>query len=1212
MYPTLSQSLNLAISRDKTRRQIRLVRALFAVVAVLLFTATTAKAGAFSEAGTQLNLDLNTNNEVVAIVSNGSTYTLTLFDKVTTLGGTWSGLDSANVTGNGTATLTVTAAGLAAFDTLNVTDSAVNTSVIFADSGANTYGDTFNITIDNTAGSIEFSGASLFSGNAGITARTSRNIVLNGILKTVNGDLILEANQQAIATSGEFIGISIDPGSVVEATGTGIVTVLGRGSSFASNFRSGVALSSGAVIRGGTSGTLTVNGTGGTTSGSVGVSVAFGTITSNGANVSVTGLGRGSFGTTENHGVLVSNGLISAGGTGTVTVNGTGGAAASSTNYGVFVTAPSTQAIGITSSGGNVNVTGQGGGIGTGNNNIGVHVADFGGISAGGLGTVTVVGTGGATLGSFNHGVRLGILSGGLSTSRITSSGGAVSVTGQGGGAGNGNSDIGVFVTDSAIISAGGTGSVTVTGSGGNSSGGADYGVFVSQPGSQITSGGGTVSVTGTGTANSEAVVLGSNGSITTGTTAAPILVTADSVNTSDNLSAISSTGPVTIQPRTAGTLINLGGADVLSASPLTLGLSNLDLEGIRSSNLDPFNLTIGNSTSGQLTVSANITRLFTTNLGLVSGGDVVISGAQVNTTGGTLLLDPGVSPAAVKPTRGGTDATVSTVSFGSDLSINIAGTTVDTQYTQLNVAGTVNLSGVALKLTGAFVPTTDDVFTVVSANSVTGTFTGLAEGATVVFNTRTLRINYSATSVTLTDVTAPNTDLTITKTDGATTAILGGATVYTITATNVGPNPANAATLADTFPAACTAVTWTCVGAGGGTCTASGSGDLNDTVNLPSGGSVTYTANCSISPTASGSLVNTATITAPGTVTDPNPGNNSATDTDSYVASADLGITKTDGVSSATPGGSTTYTIVASNSGPSNVAIATVADTFPPACISVSYTSVATGGAGGNSASGLGNIRDAALTLQVGSSVTYTALCTLSQTATGSLVNTATVSSATPDPVPGNNSATDSDTLVALTLPLAVNDSVLAVINTPLLIDVLDNDQPFSNFNQATINVKRPYRRGIHARREGHVQFTPRPNNTSPEAFNYTVGDANGTLSNIATVNVNFDEAPAVSAIVPGNAVTNIATRANIVVTFNEAVAVNGNWFQIACSLSGVHSAVVSGGPTGFILNPAGNFDNGETCTVTVKATQASDQDTIDPPNTMTTNFISTFTITP
>ena len=46
--------------------------------------------------------------------------------------------------------------------------------------------------------------------------------------------------------------------------------------------------------------------------------------------------------------------------------------------------------------------------------------------------------------------------------------------------------------------------------------------------------------------------------------------------------------------------------------------------------------------------------------------------------------------------------------------------------------------------------------------------------------------------------------------------------------------------------------------------------------------------------------------------------------------ASANLVITKTDGVTTATPGGSVTYTITAANAGPSNAPGATVADTFP------------------------------------------------------------------------------------------------------------------------------------------------------------------------------------------------------------------------------------------------------------------------------------------
>ena len=253
--------------------------------------------------------------------------------------------------------------------------------------------------------------------------------------------------------------------------------------------------------------------------------------------------------------------------------------------------------------------------------------------------------------------------------------------------------------------------------------------------------------------------------------------------------------------------------------------------------------------------------------------------------------------------------------------------------------------------------------------------------------------------------------DLSITKTDGVANVTAGGTTTYTITASNAGPSAVVGATVADTFPAAITAATWTCSGAGGGTCTASGSGNINAAVNLPSGASVTFIVSATISASASGTLTNTATVTAPAGVTDPTPGNNSATDIDTIAANADLSITKTDGVTTVTAGGSTTYTIVASNAGPSSVTGATVADTFP-AALTATWTCVGAGG-GTCTASGSGNI-NATVNLPVGASVIFTVSATISASATGTLSNTATVTApaGVTDPTPGNNSATDSDTI--------------------------------------------------------------------------------------------------------------------------------------------------------------------------------------------------------
>jgi uncharacterized repeat protein (TIGR01451 family) len=272
----------------------------------------------------------------------------------------------------------------------------------------------------------------------------------------------------------------------------------------------------------------------------------------------------------------------------------------------------------------------------------------------------------------------------------------------------------------------------------------------------------------------------------------------------------------------------------------------------------------------------------------------------------------------------------------------------------------------------------------------------------------------------------APNTaDLSVTKTDGVTTATPGGFVTYTITVSNAGPFPAPVATAADTFPAACTAVSTTSVAAGGATGNTAGpfAGNINDAaLNLPAGSSVTYTSTCTINPAATGSLANTATVSS--ATIDPVPANNSATDTDTLTPSADIAVTKTDGVATANPGGTVTYTIVVSNAGPSNSPGSGAADTFPAACSSVSTTSVAAGGATGNTAGPFaGNINDAALNLPSGSSVTYTSVCTLNVLAAGSLSNTATASAGAgvTDPNPANNSATDTDTINVLNADIAV-----------------------------------------------------------------------------------------------------------------------------------------------------------------------------------------------
>ena len=59
------------------------------------------------------------------------------------------------------------------------------------------------------------------------------------------------------------------------------------------------------------------------------------------------------------------------------------------------------------------------------------------------------------------------------------------------------------------------------------------------------------------------------------------------------------------------------------------------------------------------------------------------------------------------------------------------------------------------------------------------------------------------------------------------------------------------------------------------------GHGNINDTVVMPPGSKITYKARGKVNPSATGTISNTARVTPPAEVNDPNPGNNTATDSD-------------------------------------------------------------------------------------------------------------------------------------------------------------------------------------------------------------------------------------------------------------------------------------------------------------------------------------------
>jgi len=202
----------------------------------------------------------------------------------------------------------------------------------------------------------------------------------------------------------------------------------------------------------------------------------------------------------------------------------------------------------------------------------------------------------------------------------------------------------------------------------------------------------------------------------------------------------------------------------------------------------------------------------------------------------------------------------------------------VISKYLSGNTTATVNIAGFA-------VAGTAQAWRLTSSNAITRL-------ADLSFGGSSFSAVLPPQSVTLFVVrgggTPATADLSISNTDGRTTASPGQSLTYTITASNAGPAPVTGAAVVDTLPASLVGATWSCAGAAGGTCAASGTGNIGDVANLPVGGSVTYTLNANVTANPL-SLVNTASIAVPGGATDPNPANNSRTDVDILVCAGDV-----------------------------------------------------------------------------------------------------------------------------------------------------------------------------------------------------------------------------------------------------------------------------------------------------------------------------------
>jgi len=267
------------------------------------------------------------------------------------------------------------------------------------------------------------------------------------------------------------------------------------------------------------------------------------------------------------------------------------------------------------------------------------------------------------------------------------------------------------------------------------------------------------------------------------------------------------------------------------------------------------------------------------------------------------------------------------------------------------------------------------------------------------------------------TTVTA-SADVQVTKTDTPDPVTAGTGILYTITVSNAGPSTASTVVFTDTIPTGTTFASF--VPAAGWTCPTPPGPPITSIActnpSLAPGAVAVFTLGVTVDPAAANGTVITNTATASAATADPNPGNNTATATTTVgVGSADIGITKTDSPDPVSAGTDLSYTITATNAGPTNAASLSVSDTLPAGTTFVSLASPAGWSCITPAVGASGTVTCTNASFAPGNAVLTLVVQVAAATAPGTVIsNTATISSTTADPSPGNESATTTTSVLS------------------------------------------------------------------------------------------------------------------------------------------------------------------------------------------------------
>ncbi len=444
--------------------------------------------------------------------------------------------------------------------------------------------------------------------------------------------------------------------------------------------------------------------------------------------------------------------------------------------------------------------------------------------------------------------------------------------------------------------------------------------------------------------------------------------------------------------------------------------------------------------------------------------------------------------------------------------------------------------------------------------------------GATTSHDTNPLN---NTASVTIAVAAAGEADLSVTNAGSPNPVTAGSNITHTQSVTNTGPAAAAAPKFVETLPANTTSVSltgpagWTCV-LGTLTCT--------DTTTMAANTTASFTFVVKVTSTVASGTTITQTDTVSSTTVDPNSGNNSATVNTQVGTSADLAVTNTAAPVPVQANGTITYTQIVTNNGPSTATSVTLTDVLPANTVAQTLT-----GPGGWTCTLATLIcTDPSLAPGAPATITYTVKVNAGTAAGTQISETASVNSATTDPVLTNNNATAAD-VVALN-----TQADLVMTNTPSVSSVAAGSPV--TYTQVVTNL------GPGVATAGMTITETTPPNTTFQSMTPPAGWTCGTLPPVggtgtitctktATLGVNGTASFALvlnvnSGTPSGTSITDTitATAANIVpgITTNTAsatvIVANANSADMAITKTGTPNPVTEGTPLTYTLTVTNN----------------------------------------